>query len=216
MQKWVILIIYMSLQLVAESTVNTCHSTTQLYHIWCHYLHVLSWNKKKMFIKGCGMGPWLVHVSPCFWEKVVATCKIGSFLCSLDNLLQKNIIVFFFRIQISKWSSFEKGLFWPTFHIFSSPGKRHKNSFSIYLTNIHTHILLTLLTFFALPILKNWTSKFFRSFKLDYYFTFSDLFTSDLWWPLTLVWCVTLDIINIWGFHVASMSGFHVVLINQV
>ena len=39
--------------------------------------------------KGCGMGPWLVLVSPCFRENVVATCKIGSFLCSLDNLLQK-------------------------------------------------------------------------------------------------------------------------------
>ena len=47
-------------------------------------------------LKGCGMGPWLVIVSPCFRKNVVATCKIGSFLCSLDNLLQKNVIVFFF------------------------------------------------------------------------------------------------------------------------
>ena len=46
--------------------------------------------------KGCGMDPWLVLVSPCFRENVVATCKIGSFLCSLDNLLQKNVIVLFF------------------------------------------------------------------------------------------------------------------------
>ena len=30
----------------------------------------------------------------------------------------------------------------------------YKNSFSTYLTDIHTSILLTLLTFFALPILK--------------------------------------------------------------
>ena len=30
------------------------------------------------------------------------------FLCSLDNLLQKNVIVFFFENQISKWHSFEK------------------------------------------------------------------------------------------------------------
>ena len=44
------------------------------------------------------MGPWLVLVSSCFRENVVAvaTCKIGSFLCSLDNLLQKNVIVLFF------------------------------------------------------------------------------------------------------------------------
>ena len=31
------------------------------------------------YIKGCGMGPWLVLVSPCFRENVVATCKIGFF-----------------------------------------------------------------------------------------------------------------------------------------
>ena len=42
------------------------------------------------------MGPWLVLVSPCFKKNVVATCKIGSFLCSLNNLLQKNVIVLFF------------------------------------------------------------------------------------------------------------------------
>ena len=70
-------------------------------------------------VKGCGMGPWLVLVSPCFRGNVVATCKIGSFLCSLHNLLQKNVIVLFFGNQISKWRSFEKkGYFWPTFHIF--------------------------------------------------------------------------------------------------
>ena len=47
-------------------------------------------------VKGCGMGTLFVLVSPCFRENVVVTCKIGSFLCSLDNLLQKNVIVFFF------------------------------------------------------------------------------------------------------------------------
>ena len=48
---------------------------------------VLSW-QKKIFImkpltckslKGRGMGPVLVLVSPCFRENVVVTCKIGSF-----------------------------------------------------------------------------------------------------------------------------------------
>ena len=42
-------------------------------------------------LTGCGMGPWLVLVSPCFRENVVATCKIECVLCSLDNLLQKNV-----------------------------------------------------------------------------------------------------------------------------
>ena len=106
-------------------------------------------------LKGCGMGPWLVLVSPCFRENVVATCKIGSFLCSLDNLLQKNVIVLFFGNQISTWRSFEKrAVFDLLFTFFKSPGKSYKISFSTYLTHIHTHILLTLLTFFALPILK--------------------------------------------------------------
>ena len=46
--------------------------------------------------------------SPCFRKNVVATYKIGSFLCNLDNLLQKNVFVFFFGNQISKWRSFEE------------------------------------------------------------------------------------------------------------
>ena len=60
---------------------------------------------------GCGMGPLLVLVSPCFRENVVVTCKIGSFLCSLDNLLQKNVIVFFFEIKFQNCAHLKKGLF---------------------------------------------------------------------------------------------------------
>ena len=48
------------------------------------------------------MGTLFVLVFLCSWENVVVTCKIGSFLCSLDNLLQKIVIVFFFGNQISK------------------------------------------------------------------------------------------------------------------
>ena len=59
------------------------------------------------------MGPLLVLVSPCFRENVVLTYKIGSFLCSLHNLLQKNVIVFFFGNQILKWHSSEERV--PTF-----------------------------------------------------------------------------------------------------
>ena len=90
-------------------------------------------------VKGCGMGPWLVLVSPCFRENVVATCKIGSFLCSLDNLLRKNVIVFFFENQISKWRSFEKrAIFDLLFTFFSHQGKVTKiPSAHISLTYIH-------------------------------------------------------------------------------
>ena len=91
------------------------------------------------------MGPLLVLLSPCFSENVVVTCKIGSFLCSLDNLLQKNVIVFFFGNQISKWRSFEKrAIFDLLFTFFSYPGKVTKITF--------THILLTYIHVFCHPI----------------------------------------------------------------
>ena len=105
------------------------------------------------YLNGCGRGPLLVLVSPCFKENVVGTCKIGSFLCSLDNLLQKSIIIFFFENQISKWCSFLT-----YFSHFLVTRESYKNSFSTYLTHIHACILLTQLTFFALPILKKNTN----------------------------------------------------------
>ena len=108
------------------------------------------------------MGPLLVPVSPCFRENVVVTCKTGSFLCSLDNLLQKNVIVFFFENQISKWRLFEKeGLFLTYFSHFLVTRESYKNSFSTYLTHIHTYMYFAHPNdFFALPILKKY--EFFR------------------------------------------------------
>ena len=90
------------------------------------------------------MGPWLVLVSPCLRENVVATCKIGSFLCRLYNLLQKNVIVLFFGNQISKWHSFEKmAIFDLLFAFFSHQGK---------VTKIPSaHISLTYIQVFCSP-----------------------------------------------------------------
>ena len=93
------------------------------------------------------MGPLLVLVSPCFRENVVVTCKIGSFLCNLGNLLEENVIVFFFGNQISKWRSFEKRAILTYFSHSLVTRESYKNSSSTYLTHIHTCILLTLLTF---------------------------------------------------------------------
>ena len=91
------------------------------------------------------MGPWLVLVSPCFRESVVATCKIGSFLCSLDNLLQKNVIVLFFENQIWKWRSFEKWLFLTYFsHFLVTREKLQK--FLQHISHSYTY------TYFAHPI----------------------------------------------------------------
>ena len=90
----------------------------------CFELQTLYGACRVIVLKGCGMGPWLVLVSTCFRENVVATCKIGSFLCSLDNLLQKNVIVLFFENQISKRRSFEKrAIFDILFTFFSHQGK---------------------------------------------------------------------------------------------
>ena len=73
------------------------------------------------------MGPRLVLVSPCFKENVVAICNNWIFLCSLDKLLHKNVIVFIFGNQISKWFSFEKkAVFDLLFTFFSHQGKLQK------------------------------------------------------------------------------------------
>ena len=91
------------------------------------------------------MGPWLVLVSTCFRENVVATCKIGSLLCSLDNLLRKNVIVLFFGNQISKWHSFEKrAIFDLLFTFFSHQGIVKK--FLQHISHSHSN------TYFAHPI----------------------------------------------------------------
>ena len=99
-------------------------------------------------LKGCGMGTLFVLVSPCFRENVVVTCKIskiGSFVRSLDNLPQKNVIVFFFGNQNSNWRSFEKkrAIFDLLFTLLSHQGKVTKNPTA--------HISLTYINF-AHPI----------------------------------------------------------------
>ena len=94
------------------------------------------------------MGTRFVLVSPCFWENEVVKYKIGSFLCNLDNLLQKNVIVFLFlEIKFHNGAHLKKGLFLTYFSHFLVTRESYKNSFSTYLTHIHTWILLTLLTF---------------------------------------------------------------------
>ena len=97
------------------------------------------------------MGILFLLVSPCFRENVVVTCKIGSFLCDLDNLLQKNVIVFFFGNQISKWRSFEKGLFLTYFsHFLVTREKLQK--FVQHISYSHTYMYFAHLI--ALLILK--------------------------------------------------------------
>ena len=92
-----------------------------------------------LLLKGCGMGPWLVLVSPCFRENVVATCKIGSFLCSLNSLLQKNVIVLFFGNQISKWRSFEKRAIFDLLFTFFFSHQEKGQKFLQHISHSHTY-----------------------------------------------------------------------------
>ena len=92
------------------------------------------------------MGPWLVLVSPCFRENVVATCKIGSFLCTKNAFTSEKRNCSLFGNQISKWRSFEKkGLFLTYFsHFLVTREKLQK--FLHRISQTHTY------TYFAHPI----------------------------------------------------------------
>ena len=90
-------------------------------------------------LKGCGMGTLFVLVSPCFRETVVVTCKIGSFLYSLDNLLQKNIFVFFLEIKFQNGAHLKKGLFLTYFsHFLVTSEKLQK--FLQHISHSHTYM----------------------------------------------------------------------------
>ena len=80
--------------------------------------------------KGSQMGPLPVPVSLCFKKNVIVTCKILSLLCTLDNFHLKNVIVFFWGNQISKWCSFEKkiAIFYLLFTFFSHHGHKGKGT----------------------------------------------------------------------------------------
>ena len=62
--------------------------------------------------KGLLLGPLLVLVSPCFRENVNVTCKIWSFLCSLDNNTSKKRNCFlFWKFKFQNGAHLKKGLF---------------------------------------------------------------------------------------------------------
>ena len=92
-------------------------------------------------IKGCGMGILFVLVSPCFKENVVVTCKIGSFLCSLDNLLQFS----FLEIKFQNGTHLKKGLFLTYFSNFLVTREKLQK-FLQHISHSHTYM------YFAHPI----------------------------------------------------------------
>ena len=74
------------------------------------------------------------------------------FLCSFDTLFQKNVIVFFFGNQISKWRSFEKkGLFLAYFSHFLVTSEK----FLQHVSHSHSYTYFAHpIDFFALPTVK--------------------------------------------------------------
>ena len=84
-------------------------------------------------------------VSPCFGENIVATCKIGSFLCSLDNLLQKNVIVLFLEIKFQNGAHLKKGLFLTYFSHFVVTREKLQKLLQ-HISQTHTYM------YFAHPI----------------------------------------------------------------
>ena len=107
-----------------------------------------------ILVKGCGIGTLFVLVSPCFRKTVVVTCKIGSFLCRLDNLLRKNIISFFFENHISKWRSFEKRAIFDLLFTFLVTREKLQK-FLQHISHSHTYMYFAHpIDFFALPILQ--------------------------------------------------------------
>ena len=68
----------------------------------------------------------------------------GFFLCSLDNLLQKNVIVLFFGNQISKWRSFEKVAIFDLLFTFSSHQGKVTKIPSAHISNTYTNVFCSL------------------------------------------------------------------------
>ena len=77
-------------------------------------------------------------------KMLLSHAKLGLFLCSLDNLLQKNVIVIFFGDQISNWRSFEKRAIFDLLFTFSS---HHEKVTKIPIA----HISLTYIRVFCSP-----------------------------------------------------------------
>ena len=132
--------------------------------IW-NYNQNWRWNGKqqghrfylyKHKFNGCGMGPQLVLVSSCFRENIVVTCKVGSFLCSLDNLLLKNVIVFFLKIKFQNGAHLKNGLFLTYFSNFLVTREMLQNYLQ-HTSHSHTYTYFVHpIDFFALPILKKY------------------------------------------------------------
>ena len=129
-----------------SSYISFVHTKSRMYIMFGSVCYV---------IKGTQMSRPLALVSPCFRQNVNVTCKIRSFLCSLNNFLLKNVFFSFFGNQISKWRSFEKRV------IFDLPftflvTREITQKFLQHISHLHTYTYFAhpIDFFFAFPILQ--------------------------------------------------------------
>ena len=84
----------------------------------------------------------------------MTTCKIGSFLDNLDNVLQKNVFVIFLEIKFQNGAHLKKGLFLTYFSHFLVT-REMLQKFLQHISHSHTYTYVAHpIDFFALPILK--------------------------------------------------------------
>ena len=123
---------------------NTSHlllvlcATRGLEHFSRHFL--LDINKDTSLLNGV---EWVrcLFLFPLVLGKYSCHMQNLIFLCSLDNLLQKNAIVFFFENKISKWRSFEKKVFFFFTYFSHFLVTREKlQKFLQHISNSHTYI----------------------------------------------------------------------------
>ena len=84
------------------------HNQTKVKHYWTKCI-LITKATKTHFVLLRGV-EWVhgLFLFPLVLGKMKLPYAKLCFLCSLDNLLQKNVIVLFFGNQILKWRSFEK------------------------------------------------------------------------------------------------------------
>ena len=144
--------------------------------------------------KGCGMGPWLVLVSSCFRENVVATCKIGCFCVVYIIYFRKTVLFSFLEIKFQNGAHLKKGLYFDLlFTFFSHQGKLQK--FLQHISHSHTNTYFAhSIDLFCLTNFEKNTNLLVRQIKLRIQALINILIFTDRCSFLSL----TPFIVNIW------------------
>ena len=145
-----ILLVY---SIIVECTIDAYHAEPDLGILPIKMLIERSahWSWLRSVERVHGLFLFPLVLGKMYW---VATCEIGSFLCSLDNLLQKNVIVLFWEIKFQNGAHLKKGLLLTYFSHFLVTREKLQ-TFLQHISHSHTYPYFAHpIDFFALPILK--------------------------------------------------------------